>query len=29
MATAIQNLSDYDFNSVTDSSDMNIGIVFA
>lgn len=29
MATAYQNLSDYDFNSVPDASDMNIGIVVA
>jgi 6,7-dimethyl-8-ribityllumazine synthase len=27
MATAYQNLSDYDFNSVPDASDMRIGIV--
>ena len=29
MDTAYQNLSDYDFNSVPDASDMNIGIVVA
>ena len=29
MATAYQNLSDYDFNSVPDASDMNVGIVVA
>ncbi len=29
MATVYQNLSDYDFNSVPDASDMNIGIVVA
>ena len=29
MATAYQNLSDYDFNSVPDASEMNIGIVVA
>ena len=27
MATAYQNLSEYDFNSVPDASEMNIGIV--
>jgi 6,7-dimethyl-8-ribityllumazine synthase len=27
MATAYQNLSDYDFNSIPDASDMHIGIV--
>ena len=29
MATAYQNLSEYDFNSVPDASEMNIGIVVA
>ena len=29
MATAYQNLSDYDFNSVPDASEMNVGIVVA
>ncbi|MGM9760194.1 MAG: 6,7-dimethyl-8-ribityllumazine synthase [Parabacteroides sp.] len=29
MATAYQNLSEYDFNSVPDASDMSIGIVVA
>ncbi|MDH6341616.1 6,7-dimethyl-8-ribityllumazine synthase [Parabacteroides sp. PFB2-12] len=29
MATAYQNLSEYDFNSVPDASEMNVGIVVA
>ena len=29
MATVYQNLSEYDFNSVPDASEMNIGIVVA
>ena len=29
MATAYQNLSDYDFNSVPDGSEMSFGIVVA
>lgn len=29
MATAYKNLSDYDFNSIPDASEMNIGIVVA
>ncbi|MDH6534012.1 6,7-dimethyl-8-ribityllumazine synthase [Parabacteroides sp. 52] len=29
MATAYQNLSEYDFNSIPDASEMNIGIVVA